>query len=55
MSITRKSRYYKSKYRQFVIKLAYDKDADLIKVLESCDNITVYIRALLASDIRKER
>ena len=47
MSITRKSRYYKSRYRTFVIRLSYDKDARLIEKLEKVDNVTDYIRRCL--------
>lgn len=50
MSITRVSRYYKTRYRTFVIRLSYDKDRDLVEQLEKVDNVTDYIRSLLKKE-----
>lgn len=51
MSITRKSRYYKERYRTYVIRFNNEKDPDIIERLENCVSITDYIRRLIRSDI----
>ena len=51
MSITRKSRYYKERYRTYAVRFNYEKDRDIIDRLENCTSITDYIRDLIRSDI----
>lgn len=47
MSITDKSKYYKNKYRTFVIRLDREHDQDYIRMLEDEINVTNFIRMLL--------
>lgn len=54
MSITKKARYYKEKYRTFVVKFSNEKDTDIINVLESKNSITSYIRKLIREDLKNE-
>ena len=45
--------YEKKKYLRFVIRLDFVKDKEIIKHLETQDNLTGYLRDLILADIRK--
>lgn len=46
------SEYVRKKYRQIVLKLDREKDADIIQKLESVSNITAYARDLIVEDLK---
>ena len=43
--------YNKQKYRPFIIRFNKEKDDDIIKHLESQDNLVEYLRNLIRDDI----
>lgn len=47
--------YNKKRYRMFGIRMLNEADADLIKYLESKDNLNTYLKELIRKDMNKQK
>lgn len=45
---------YTAKIRTFAVRLNTEKDAEIVAKLESVDNVTDYIRQLVARDLGRD-